>query len=183
MHKTAFALTFTVLFAMHTAEAQSQAEEYRIKAAFIFHFAQLTDWPDDSGNSKAPFVVCTIGSDPFRGALEDAMNGKTLHDRPVRVDHAKQLSDARSCNIAFIGDAELRKSAAPLDELKLSPVLTIGDAESFVLQQGGIIGFCLEDNKVRFDVNIDAADRARLRISSKLLLLAKIVIGKQARPQ
>lgn len=158
--------------------AQSPTDEYRVKAAFIFHFAQLVDWPENSAKSKTdPFAVCILGEDPFRGALEESMSGKTIDERPVRVNHAKAPAEIQGCRVLFVADAELKRFPSILTALKDEAVLTIGDSEEFVLQHGGIIGFCLEDSKIRFDVNLDAANRARLKISSRILLLAKVVIG------
>lgn len=158
--------------------AQSRTDEYRVKAAFIFHFAQLVHWPENTAKSGTdPFAVCIFGDDPFRGALEEAMSGKTIDERPVRVSHAKAPADIQGCRVLFVGDAAMKRFPSLLSALKDSAVLTIGDSEEFVLQRGGVIGFCVDQNKIRFDVNLDAASRARLKISSRILLLAKVVIG------
>ena len=158
--------------------AQSPTDEYRVKAAFIFHFAQLVDWPESTAKSGSdPFAVCIFGDDPFRGALEESMSGKSIDERPVRINHAKAPAEIQGCRVLFVADAEMKRFPSLLTGLKDAAVLTIGDSEEFVLQRGGIIGFCLDDDKVRFDVNLDAANRARLKISSRILLLAKVVIG------
>jgi hypothetical protein len=158
--------------------AQSPTDEYRVKAAFIFHFAQLVDWPENTAKSgRDQFAVCILGDDPFHGALEESMSGKTIDERPVRINHAKAPAEIQGCRVLFVGDAEMKRFPSILTGLKDEAVLTIGDTEDFVLQRGGIIGFCLEDNKIRFDVNLDIANRAKLKISSRILLLAKVVIG------
>lgn len=161
--------------------AQSRADEYRVKAAFIFHFAQLVDWPPDASKSpSAPFNICVLGDDPFHGSLEDSMGNKVLGSRPVRVSHIKNTGEAASCQVLFIGKVEAKRFSPRLSEIKNSATLTVGDTEDFVLQQGGMIGFCLENDRVRFDVNAAAASESGIKISSRLLLLAKIVIGNQA---
>jgi YfiR/HmsC-like len=174
-------LLLTVLLsasAVVSAPAQvSPSNEYAVKAAFLFHFAQFVEWPPSAlRDSNAPFVFCTLGDDPFQGALEETITGKTIGNRLVRVFHARQLQDTQNCQILFIPASEKKHLPAILAWLKNSPVLTVGEAASFA-QDGGMIGFCLEDKKIRFEINLAAADHAGLKISSRLLALAKSVMG------
>jgi hypothetical protein len=159
--------------------AQSNVSgEYQVKAAFLFHFAQFVDWPADAfKDGSSPIIYCTIGEDPFRGALEQSLSGKTVGSRALRVEHLKQPQDAQSCQVLFMGVEDKSQKESIEAALKGRPVLTVGDGENFA-RDGGIIGFCLEDNKVRFEINVEAAEKANLKISAKLLALAKTVIGK-----
>ena len=151
--------------------------EYQVKAAFLFHFAQFVEWPPDAfKNAAAPLTYCTVGEDPLNGALESVLSGKNIGTHPIRVEHVKQAQELQSCQILFIGIAEKKRLAATLESVKSSPVLTVGDSEHFI-QQGGIIGFCQEENKIRFEINLGAAGSARLKISARLLSLAKTVLG------
>ncbi len=153
------------------------SSEYQVKAAFLFHFAQFVDWPREAFKDAAtPLTYCTVGEDPFHGALDASLDGKTIDGRPARVVHFKQAQEIQGCQILFLGTPEKKFISATLANLKASPVLTVGESENFV-QQGGMIGFFLEDNKVRFEINLDAAGRAKLKISARLLALAKTVIG------
>jgi YfiR/HmsC-like len=158
--------------------AQGNASgEYQVKAAFLFPFSQFVDWPPEAFEDAAsPLTYCTAGEDPFHGALEASLNGKMIGTRPVRVIHFRQVQEIQGCQIVFLGTLEKKPISAMLANLRTSPVLTVGESESFV-QGGGMIGFFLEDNKVRFDINLDAAERAKLKISARLLALAKTVIG------
>jgi hypothetical protein len=158
--------------------AQSNASsEYQVKAAFLFHFAQFVDWPPEAFKDAAtPLTYCTVGEDPFRGALDGSLNGKTIEGRPVRVLHFQKAQEIQGCQILFLGIPEKKFVSTTLATLRASPVLTVGESENFV-QQGGMIGFFVEDNKVRFEINLDAAERAKLKISARLLALAKTVIG------
>jgi YfiR/HmsC-like len=160
------------------AEGQANVSgEYQVKAAFLFHFAQFVEWPPEAFKDAAsPLTYCTAGEDPFHGALEASFNGKMIGDRPVRVVHFRQPQDIQGCQIVFLGTPEKKFISATLENLRGNPVLTVGESENFV-KGGGIIGFFLEDNKVRFDINLDAAERAKLKISARLLTLAKTVIG------
>jgi hypothetical protein len=158
--------------------AQGNASgEYQVKAAFLFHFAQFVDWPAGAfKEADSPVVYCTIGEDPFHGALDASLSGKMIGTRPSRVQHFKQPQDVQGCQVLFIGTLEKKLMFAELASLKGNPVLTVGESEHFA-QEGGMIGFCLEDNKVRFEINLTAAERANLKISARLLALAKTVIG------
>jgi hypothetical protein len=159
------------------AFSQSQADEYRVKAAFLFHFAQLVEWPTEiPGDPNRPFNICTLGEDSFRGELEDTVGGKSIGTRTVQVRHFKQPQEALGCQILFIGSSEDKRLSTILAEIDSNPVMTVGEADDFV-EQGGIIRFFLEDNKIRFDINLKPADKAGLKISSRLLLLAKNVSG------
>lgn len=151
--------------------------EYQVKAAFLFHFAQFVEWPPQAFKSDAsPLTYCTIGEDPFQGALDASLSGKMIGTRPIRVEHLKEAQDMRECHIVFIGPMEKKRISSVLAVLKGAPVLTVGDSEHFV-NEGGVIGFCLEAKKVRFEINLDVATEAQLKISAKLLTLAKTVIG------
>jgi hypothetical protein len=151
--------------------------EYQVKAAFLFHFAQFVDWPPEAFKDAAsPLTYCTVGEDPFHGALDASLNGKTIDGRPVRVLHFKLPQEVQPCQILFLGAPEKKSLSATLVNLGASPVLTVGESQDFI-EQGGMIGFLWEDNKVHFEINLEAAERAKLKISARLLTLAKKVIG------
>jgi hypothetical protein len=159
--------------------AQSSAEEYSVKAAFLFHFAQFVDWPEGAfKDAGSPLTYCTIGEDPFHGSLDAALNGKTVGDRSLRVQHFKQPQDIRGCHVLFVGTEEEEFFPAILARVRGNSVLTVGESEHFV-KDGGMIGFLREENKIRFEINLDSALGAKLKMSSRLLALAKAVIGGQ----
>ena len=158
-------------------QAQAKTEEYHVKAGFIFHFAQLVDWPASAAGGP-DFVLCTLGDDPFQGQLETTLDGKSIGTRPIHILHVKQPQEARGCQVLFISNSEDQRLAKILGDLGTSPVMTVGEANDFI-ERGGMIRFVLEQDKVRFEINLKAADPAGLKFSSRLLLLAKNVIGKQ----
>lgn len=159
-----------------TLGTQVQAQspnEYQVKAAFLYNFAKFVDWPAEAfTDSNAPLVIGVIGDDPFGGALDQAVSGKSIGGHWLNVRRLKWGQDLRSCHILYISSSERRRLPQIIQSLRGASVLTVGDVEEFN-QQGGIINFILESNKVRFEINSRAADQARLRISSKLLALAK----------
>ena len=173
----ALALLLSIAGGCWVSAQTNPTSEYQVKAAFLFHFAQFVDWPPEAFKDAAsPLTYCTAGEDPFHGALDASLNGKMIGARAVRVIHFRQVQEIQGCQIVFLGTPEKKLISAMLANLRASPILTVGESEDFV-QGGGMIGFFLEGNKVRFDINLDAAERAKLKISARLLALAKIVVG------
>jgi len=157
---------------MQSAQVQAQgADQYQVKAAFIFNFAKFVDWPADAFGDGGTLVVGVVGDDPFGGALE-RLNGSTANGRRLQIKRLRSGDNLRVCQILFISNSEGRNLGKILDSIKGSSVLTIGEMSQFS-QSGGIIRFLIQDNKVRFEINVRAAGQARLSISSKLLALSK----------
>jgi hypothetical protein len=157
--------------------AQGDASEYQIKAAFLFHFAQFVDWPPEAfREAGSPVTFCTVGANPFGDTLEGTVSGKMIGNRPVRVQHFKVPQAVKDCQVLFVGAKEEKLIPALLAGVKDLPVITVGETGHFA-ELGGTIGFCWEGNKIRFEINLAAAQRAKLKISSRLLALAKTVIG------
>ncbi len=155
----------------------SAASEYTVKAAFLFHFAQFVEWPAEAfADANSPLTYCTIGEDAFRGALEESVNGKSIGNRRLQVKHVKELEQIAGCQVLFIAAGEKKRHGEELAMASKRPVLTVGETDGFATE-GGIIGFSREQNKIRFEINLDAAGKAQLKISAKLLSLAKTVIG------
>jgi hypothetical protein len=171
-------LTAAAVCGSPPAASTSAALEYEVKAAFLFRFAQFVEWPADTFKQAGePFTYCTIGEDPFRGALERTLNGKTVGQRAVRVEHLNGSGKLGGCQVLFIGEpGDKRQISEMLANTGSLPILTVGEANQFV-EKGGAIGFCTDDNKIRFEVNLDTAEKARLKISAKLLAVAKTVLG------
>jgi len=158
--------------------AQTSGEEYRVKAAFIFHFAQLVDWPPEkpTGTDNS-LVLCTLGEDPFQGMLEGTVAGKAIGNRILRIRHLGEPQEMQACQIVFLGRAQSKRIPMLVATLHNAPVLTVGETAGF-LDAGGMIDFLLEDNKLRFEVNLEAAESADLKIGSRLLVLAQRVVGE-----
>ena len=149
------------------------AGEYQVKAAFLFNFAKFVEWPGSEPVSD-PINLCIVGGDPFGGFLDQMVKGKVANGRTMEIKRIAATGKFESCQIAFIAAAERKLLPAILDSVGRAGVLTVGETEDFA-RRGGVISFFLDGNHVRFEVNVDAAERAGLKISSKLLNLAKIV--------
>lgn len=157
------------------AAQTKSATEYQVKAAFLYNFAKFVDWPPSAfASPKQTFEICVYGHDPFGPALEDALLGKSIGDRRISLGHAAQFQDLVGCHVVFVSGPEHEPIADLANRLKGRAVLLVGESDGFAAS-GGTIQFTIEDNRVHFVINPEAADRAGLKISSKLLALAKIV--------
>ena len=174
-------LLFVVLicaFAFPASLAWSQTSAtsgYEVKTAFLFNFAKFIDWPASSFPSpQAAFTICVLGQDPFGNVLDDTLLGKIIGVRPLVLHRLKDKNEARHCQMVFISSSESARLPEIFASLQGTDVLLVGETPGFAAS-GGTIEFTLEDNHVRFTINLDAADRSGLKFSSKLLALAKIV--------
>jgi hypothetical protein len=163
------------------AGAHAQAlDEYQVKAAFLYNFVKFVEWPPHAFKSPPDRIaICILGRDPFGGALDDAVNGKTFEGSTFVVPRISEVRQANGCQILFVSASERKRMLAIIAELKGVGALTVGEMEGFAAQ-GGMINFRLEDGRVRLEVNVEAVERANLRISSKLLSLAQIVKNRSA---
>jgi len=153
--------------------ADEQSLEYQVKAAFLLNFAKFTEWPSSAFRSAdAPLSICILGDDPFDGVLDQMIRGEAINGRKLAVLQIKRQPRPQTCQVLFMGKTQkdIRRTLADLG----SGVLTVGEEESF-LREGGMITFVIENRRTRFDVNPTAADSAGLKLSSKLLSVARTV--------
>jgi hypothetical protein len=158
------------------AKAQSQPlSEYEIKAGFLFNFTRFVEWPPDAfADSGAPIVLGIVGDNPVTEMLTETAAGKTVNGRAVIIRRFKEGQDLRGCHILFVSYSEGKYVRQILEKLKGSQVLTVSETSGFA-QAGGMINFFVEGNKVRLEINLDAAARARLKISAKVIAVARLV--------
>jgi hypothetical protein len=170
-----WALGILVLLLNNTWAQSPAAGEYQIKAAFLFNFAKFVEWPPSSfPDGSTPLRICVLGRDPFGEELRNIIMQKKVSGRTLEVDQVVDPKEARNCQILFIASSEKTPVNQILQALRGANVLTVGDTKGFV-QQGGMINFVLENDRVQFEVNPKAAEQAGLKISSKLLSVAKLV--------
>jgi hypothetical protein len=168
---TAGAVAIMLLQPM-TAAAQDVTEP-ALKAAFIYNFAKFTEWPADAIAAGAPFVFCVFGDAAIGEALERTVKGLTVGGHSIIVSlHAPDARPPDGCHIAYVSRTTSNQTAKVLAGLRDASVLTISDLAGFT-QMGGIAQFFFEHGRLRFDIQLAAAKRARLNISSKLLTLAR----------
>ncbi len=179
MKRLAKAYAFVTLACLGLISAQvacgeeSPPSEYQLKAAFLFNFAKFAEWPSEAfTNATSPIVIGVLGTNRFVSDLEQTVRNKTINDRLLQVREIRSLTEATNCHILFIS----RFSSEALPEifaaLRGASVLTVGDETEGFTEAGGMINLVVEEKKIRFQINNDAARNARLKISSKLLSLA-----------
>jgi uncharacterized protein DUF4154 len=149
------------------------APEYTLKAAFLYHFTKFTRWPEGAfDDATSPFVIGVLGDDPFGPLLDQTIAGKTVQDRPLEIRRFKRIEELGRCHLLFVSASERKSLSQVFAALQGKPVLTVGDAPEF-LEQGGMIGFVIRDERVQFEIRPERADRVGLRFSSQLLKLVK----------
>jgi hypothetical protein len=148
------------------------SREYKVKAAFIYNFAKFVEWPSQKlGGDSSPLVIGVLGPNPFGDELENALKGRQINGRPLVVRQFDNIEAAKTAHLLFItlnDESKLRKAS------KEYGILTVGQSEAFA-RSGGIIIFTFEDDKLRFEINIGAAEQAGLKISAQLQKLAQTV--------
>jgi len=177
-------------------EADSAANrEYQVKAAFLYSFIKFVDWPaEDTVDVNQPIIIGVLGTDPFGNAFEPVKDTH-VKGRKVNVERFKSLEDIkkdasqdvsllrsqtdaiRKCHLLFICSSEKGHLSEIIESLKGASVLTISEMEDFV-ESRGMIELLMEEGKVRFEVNLSAAEKANLKIRSQLLRLAKKVVNE-----
>lgn len=155
------------------ANAQAVGE-YELKAAFLYNFARFVEWPAQAFKEPGdPIKVCILGQNPFGSALDKTLQGKLASGRPFVVEQIPDPRHASGCQILFVSLSEQKRVHAIL-AAATPGVLTVGDRGGFA-EQGGVVDFKLEDDRIRFEINVTAAVKQGLHVSAKLLSLAKIV--------
>jgi len=152
--------------------------EYEIKSAWLLNFARFVDWPTTAFESpQSPIVIGIAGKDPFGRLLEKAFSGKTVKGRSLLVKRMAVDQKLSRCHILFVSVSERRRFRDIFEKLRASAVLTVGEADGF-LDEGGIVNFVLKEKSVRFEINVQAAQAASLKMEANLLKVAVSVRGR-----
>jgi hypothetical protein len=155
--------------------------EYKLKAAFIYNFVQFIEWPQEAFvSSNAPIVIAILGTDPFGNSLQEIVTGEKVGLRPLQIVRGKTLQEIGTCHLLYVSASEKDEVANILQRVGNLPIFTVSDLENFA-ERGGMARFFVEQNKLRYEINLQAARQGNLKISSKLLRLARIV-GPQQTP-
>jgi hypothetical protein len=153
----------------------SRTEEYRLKLAFLYSFAKFVEWPADAFSSpRAPLTICIVGRDPFDSDLEQQVAERSVNGRPYMTRTLRANDDVSGCHIIFLPAGSDSSLPAILKRVGGSSAIIVGESAGFA-HRGGMVNFVVEDSRLRFEVNLEASLRARPRISSRLLALARIV--------
>ena len=156
------------------ARLDTSSKVYEIKAAFIYNFAQFTQWPDSAfASNDSPFVLAFIGDSPLGPALEQVLDGKSIAGHPIVLKHLDMASQISGCHLLFVSESADSHLDDIFNAIGNQPILTVGETTKFMVA-GGIIRFFIADGRIRFEIDPDAADKAALRLSSRLMSLATI---------
>jgi len=154
--------------------ASQSPTEYQVKAAYLYNFLKFVEWPLDSPpDPRGNWVIGFVGDTPVGDELTHLFDGKNVLGRNLQVRRFQPADDIRACNILFISESEKKRLPSILASLRGSSVLTVADMENFV-GAGGMVQFVVEDARVRMSIDVGATSRARLKVSSKLLSLARV---------
>jgi hypothetical protein len=149
--------------------------EYQLKAVFLFNFAQFVEWPSQAfADAQTPLVIGVLGKDPFGAYLDETVRGETVNNRSLVVQRYGRVEDINTCHILFISRSEGDRLEQILARLRGRNILTVADAEGFA-PPGVMIRLVTVENKIRLRINLEVAQAANLKISSKLLRTAEIV--------
>ena len=165
-------LLLSLLLAGFMCQAQSPPSEYQIKAAFIYNFARFVEWPTQTfAAANSPMIVGVLGKNDFGDNLAQIINGKEIRGHPLQFEEFKSVADATHCQVLFISKSEKSDFPKIISQLQGASILTVSETDNFI-NAGGMINLVIVEDKVRFQINNDAAKKAGLTISSKLLSLA-----------
>ncbi len=161
-----------------TAPAPDHASlEYPVKASLLLNFAKFAEWPAGSPQAAAQAVsICVLGEDPFGATLDATVEGRTVGGRPVEIVRLRQTEGVEHCHVLFVSSSAIAQMAGILAHIRDAPVLTVGESGDFI-ERGGVIRLQVEDNHAAFSVDLGPTETSRLKLSSKLLNVARSVRG------
>jgi hypothetical protein len=167
-----FGLGLVALAAVSAKAQAGSADEYGVRAAYLYNFAKFVEWPGQAGDPGTPLVIAVFGKDAFGAALKQTVQGETVNGRAISVRPVSRIEDLRPCHILYFGSSNKNRLAEVLRATEGAGILTVGETDEFI-RLGGVIAFVAEGNKIRFEINLGAARRNRLTISARLLRVAK----------
>ncbi len=171
----AIAALVYLLFAGSSAFGQQKPSEYQVEAAYLYNFGRFVEWPAKVTTAKTgSFTICVLGEDPFGAALDATLAGEMIGNQRVTARRISSPQESADCQVLFISSSEANRLNKIIGALDKSAVLTVSDIPQFS-QRRGMIQFVLEENRIRFEVNLTAIQRAGLTLSSELLKVATVV--------
>jgi len=150
------------------------ADEYEVKAAFLYNFTKFIEWPHTPESSSTPFTICIVGEDPFESTIDRLTSGKTVGGRPLQIRRHKEPADAKQCANAYVSASEKSKAAKLIEITRGTSVLTVGESREFV-RSGGMVSLSTDTGRVSVVINAEAAQTGGLKISAKLMTLATVL--------
>lgn len=157
-----------------TLSRAEKAEEYKVKAAFFYHFANFVDWPASTFKATNGHLrICVMGKDPFGKLLDDTLSNKSVRDHPFEIRRNPSDNQLKHCHLLYLPTSASSILRALRRNVAKEDVLTVGETQDF-MRQGGMVQFFVDNQKIRFAINTNVVNQTNLKVSSKLLRLAKI---------
>ncbi len=151
------------------------SREYNIKAVFLYNFTRFAEWPDNAfKNASDDFIIGIVGDDPFGGLLDQTVSGEKVNGHRILIQRYASNDDIQACHILFIAATQQENVIEIIKSLNGASTLTVSDLPAFA-GEGGMIGFKLENNKIKLQINLAVVKSSQINISSKLLRLAEVV--------
>ncbi len=162
---------------MHAA--QGSRKEYQLKAAFLYNFTSFVTWPKERfASESAPLVIGVFGEDPFGETLELTFRDRKQGSHGFEIRRSHKLEELQDCHLLFTAAGHRKDAAALAAHCRSRSILLVSEDPGF-LEEGGIVNFVIVENTVRFEIQVDEAKRSNLKISSRLLRLARIVRDRE----
>jgi len=174
-HRRLCSLSLLFAIASSCCLAQEGPTESQVKAAYLYNFGKFVTWPPDSSQSQEFFAICILGKDPFGAVLDSTVTGQKIDGKAIKIRRFSRLQDAAGCKVLYISSSEEPRLAAILAEAQRIHLLTVSDIPRFA-ERGGNIGLVAQEERIRFEVNRNSAERNHLALSSELLKVATRVI-------
>lgn len=180
LYYSAVALTLALLSAFLSPAQESRATESQVKAAYLYNFGKFITFPPNRSASSDPFSICVLGKDPFGEALDATVSGESINGKKIIVQRLLNMQHAETCSILFVSSSEESRLSLILPLAKKLSLLTVSDMAHFA-EHGGIIELVRQQDRIRFEVNLQTAEESHLTLSSELLKVAVRVIQKNAK--
>lgn len=165
-----------LIFVPYLLAQNSRPTDYQVKAVYLINFARFVEWPDKGGAAQDPFTICILGRDPFGPTLDTTLGGERIAGRSVLLKRISSARESLNCRILFVSSTEENSLNRTVEATNKQATLTVSDMPQFA-DHGGMIQFVMQDNRVRFEVNLTAAQHAGLTLSSELLKVATVVLA------
>ena len=174
INKWVFAIAMGAVLCQALHVHAARPSEYEVKAVFLYNFAKFVEWPEKAlPDTATSLIIGILGDDPFDDAFA-SIQDKQVKGRRLVIRRFTEFKDLQSCHILFVSTSEQKHLSQIIEHLDGSSTLMVSEIAHFT-QNGGMINFILQENKVRFEINVDAAEQVGLKLSAKLLKLARIV--------
>jgi len=172
--RTGLAIGWLLVAAAGALGENPKPTDYQVKAAYLYNFGRFVEWPVSAAGKGEFFTVCVLGKDPFGPVLDKALAGETIGGKSVVARRISTPQESGNCQVLFLSSTEEGRLDKIIEAIDKEAVLTVSDMPQFS-EHGGMVQFVLEDKRVRFEVNLTAAQNAGLTLRSELLRVATVV--------